>query len=58
MLHTSRPLQFAYNVEREGKNRAEWFGRELVGFARFSGPGKPLMYKRPDGKPICIMDYT
>lgn len=56
MLHTSPSPQFAYNAEREEKNKVEWFGQEQVGFARFSDPVKPLMYKRPDGKPICIMD--
>ncbi len=56
MLHTSPPPQFAYNAEREEKNKVEWFGQEEVGFARFSDPVKPLMYKRPDGKQICVMD--
>ncbi|WP_028100545.1 hypothetical protein [Pseudoduganella violaceinigra] len=56
MLRTSPPAQFAYNAEREDQNKVEWFGQEKVGFARFSDPVKPLMYKRPDGKPHCVMD--
>jgi len=55
-LRTPPPSQYAYNLEREEQNKVEWFGQEKVGFARFSDPVAPLMYNRPDGKPLCIMD--
>jgi hypothetical protein len=56
VLQTTPPPQYAYDIEREETNNVEWFGQEKVGFARFSDPVRPLLYKRSDGKPLCVMD--
>lgn len=55
-LHMSPSPQYAYTAERDEQNKVAWFGQERVGFARFSDPVKPLMYIRPYGKRLCIMD--
>lgn len=47
VLNTSPASQFAFNEERQRKEKKTWYGAQEVAFARHTDPVQPLLYTVP-----------